>query len=177
MSMYIALKILHVAAVVIFLGNLVTGILWKIHGDQTEDPVIIRHTVAGLIRADRWFTIPGVVLILIGGFGAAIVGGLPLIRTQWILAGIVLFTISGVSYMRASRSPPAADAPGRPLGSRERATRLGEVSGAEPELERLGNDRAADASPRDDGDDRQTLAVAPVRECCSSSGRPTGNPA
>jgi uncharacterized membrane protein len=97
--MYIALKVLHVAAVIIFLGNLVTGILWKMHGDQTEDPVIIRHTVAGLIRADRWFTIPGVVLILIGGFGAAIVGGLPLIRTKWILIGIVLFTLSGAAYM------------------------------------------------------------------------------
>jgi uncharacterized membrane protein len=97
--MYIALKILHVAAVVIFLGNLVTGILWKMHGDQTSDPVIIRHTVAGLIRADRWFTIPGVVLVLIGGFGAALIGGLPLLRTPWILAGIILFTISGFAYM------------------------------------------------------------------------------
>ena len=97
--MYIALKILHIAAVVIFLGNLVTGILWKIHADQTRDPVIIRHTVAGLIRADRWFTIPGVVLILIGGFGAALVGGLPLLRTPWILQGIILFTISGIAYM------------------------------------------------------------------------------
>ena len=98
--MYIALKILHVAAVVIFLGNLVTGILWKMHGDQTKDPVIIRHTMAGLIRADRWFTIPGVVLILIGGFGAALIGGLPLLRTQWILAGIILFAISGFAYAR-----------------------------------------------------------------------------
>ena len=97
--MYIALKILHVAAVVIFLGNLVTGILWKMHGDQTKDPVIIRHTMAGLIRADRWFTIPGVALILVGGFGAALVGGLPLLRTPWILAGIILFTISGFAYM------------------------------------------------------------------------------
>ena len=97
--MYIALKILHVAAVVIVLGNLITGILWKMHGDQTKDPVIIRHTVAGLIRADRWFTIPGVVLILIGGFGAALIGGLPLLRTQWILLGIILFTISGIAYM------------------------------------------------------------------------------
>ena len=96
--MYIALKIMHVAAVVIFLGNLVTGIFWKIHGDQTADPIIIRHTMAGLIRADRWFTIPGVVLILTGGFGAAIVGGLPLLRTRWILAGIILFAISGLAY-------------------------------------------------------------------------------
>lgn len=98
--MYIALKILHVAAVVIFLGNLVTGILWKMHGDQTKDPVIIRHTMAGLIRADRWFTIPGVVLILIGGFGAALIGGLPLLRTRWILAGIILFAVSGFAYAR-----------------------------------------------------------------------------
>jgi len=97
--MYIALKILHVAAVVIFLGNLVTGILWKIHADQTMDPAIVRHTIAGLIRADRWFTIPGVVLILIGGFGAAIVGGLPLLRTPWILWGIILFTVSAIAYM------------------------------------------------------------------------------
>jgi uncharacterized membrane protein len=98
--MYIALKILHVAAVVVFLGNLVTGILWKLHGDGTKDPVIIRHTMAGLIRADRWFTIPGVVVILIGGFGAALIGGLPLLRTRWILWGIILFTISGTAYMR-----------------------------------------------------------------------------
>ncbi len=32
--MYIAFKILHVVAVVIFLGNLITGILWKVHADQ-----------------------------------------------------------------------------------------------------------------------------------------------
>lgn len=97
--MYIALKILHVAAVVIFLGNAVTGILWKIHADQTKDPSIIRHTIAGLIRADRWFTIPGVLLILISGFGAAGVGGLPVLRTPWILWGIILFTLSGIAYM------------------------------------------------------------------------------
>jgi uncharacterized membrane protein len=98
--MYTALKIIHVAAVVIFLGNLVTGILWKMHADQTKDPVIIRHTLSGLIRADRWFTIPGVVLLLIGGFGAAVVGGLPLLRTRWILGGIILFAISGIAYTR-----------------------------------------------------------------------------
>ena len=97
--MYIALKTLHVIAVILFIGNLVTGILWKIHGDQSTNPLIIRHTLAGLIRADRWFTVPGVVLILIGGIGAAIVGGLPILRTSWILWGIILFTISGIAYM------------------------------------------------------------------------------
>jgi uncharacterized membrane protein len=40
-----------------------------------------------------------VVLILIGGFGGAAVGGLPLLGTPWILWGIILFTVSGVAYM------------------------------------------------------------------------------
>jgi uncharacterized membrane protein len=97
--MYIALKVLHVAAVVIFLGNIVTGLLWKVHADQTKDPVIIRHTIAGLIRADRWFTIPGVILIVISGVAAAVIGGLPLLGTRWILWGIILFTVSGIAYM------------------------------------------------------------------------------
>lgn len=97
--MYIALKILHVAAVVIFLGNITTGIFWKMHGDRTGDPRIVRHTLAGIIAADALFTIPSVVLILVGGIGAAIVGGLPLLRTSWILAGIILFTISGIAFM------------------------------------------------------------------------------
>jgi uncharacterized membrane protein len=96
---YIALKVLHVAAVVMFLGNIVTGLLWKVHADQTKDPLIIRHTVAGLIRADRWFTIPGVILIVLSGLGAAIIGGLPLLGTRWILWGIILFTASGIAYM------------------------------------------------------------------------------
>jgi uncharacterized membrane protein len=96
---YIALKILHVAAVVLFLGNITTGIFWKMHGDRTRDPRIVRHTLAGIIEADTWFTIPSVVLILVGGIGAAIVGGLPLLRTSWILAGIILFTISGIAFM------------------------------------------------------------------------------
>ena len=97
--MYIALKILHVVAVVVFLGNLITGIFWKVHADQTKNPAIIGHTMAGLLRADRWFTVPAVVLILVGGFGAAIIGGLPLLRTRWILAGLILFAISGAAYV------------------------------------------------------------------------------
>lgn len=97
--MYIALKVLHVAAVVIFLGNIVTGLLWKVHADETKDPVIIRHTMAGLIRADRWFTIPGVLLIVLSGVGAAVIGGLPLLGTRWILWGIILFTVSGIAYV------------------------------------------------------------------------------
>lgn len=97
--MYLTLKLIHIAAVVAFLGNITTAVLWKTHADRSADPVIIAHALRGIIRSDRWFTMPGVVGILVGGFGAAGVGGYPLLGTGWIFWSIVLFTISGVAFM------------------------------------------------------------------------------
>jgi uncharacterized membrane protein len=97
--MYLWLKLLHLVAVVAFLGNITTGLFWKLHADRTRDPRIIAHTFDGIIRSDRWFTIPGVVLILVGGIGAAIVGGFPLLGTGWILWSIILFTVSGLAFV------------------------------------------------------------------------------
>jgi uncharacterized membrane protein len=96
---YFALKTLHILAVVLFLGNIITGLFWKIHGDRTGDPRIMAHTLDGIIRADRWFTIPGVVLIVVFGMWGAVVGGFPILGTGWILHSIILFTISGLAFM------------------------------------------------------------------------------
>jgi hypothetical protein len=38
----------------------------------------------GIISSDKLFTIPGVVVITIGGFSAAIYGGIPILKTGWI---------------------------------------------------------------------------------------------
>src|SRR3712207_8536045 len=54
----------------------------------------IAHTLEGIIRSDRWFTIPGVVLILGFGVGAAAIAGLPLLGTGWIWQSIALFAVS-----------------------------------------------------------------------------------
>ena len=97
--LYLALKALHVIAVVMFLGNITTGIFWKEHADRTRDPRLIAHALAGIIASDRLFTIPGVLLITAAGVTAAIVGGIPLLRTGWVFWGIVLFALSGVAFM------------------------------------------------------------------------------
>ena len=91
---YVAFKFLHIAAVILFLGNIITGLFWKAHGDRSTDPRIITHILEGIIRSDRWFTVPCIVLILIGGFGSAIEGGIPILRTGRIFWSIVLFTLS-----------------------------------------------------------------------------------
>jgi uncharacterized membrane protein len=96
---YLALKLVHIAAVVWFLGNIITGLFWKAYADRTKDLRVIAHTMEGIVQSDHWFTIPGVIVILIGGLGAAIAGGIPILRTGWIFWSIVLFTISGAAFM------------------------------------------------------------------------------
>ena len=98
-STYLFLKLLHILAVVLFLGNIIVGVFWKMIADRTRDPRIMAFAMDGIIRADRIFTVPGVILILIGGFGGAGVGRLPMLGTPWILWSIVLFTISGIAFM------------------------------------------------------------------------------
>ena len=95
---YSIYKLVHLAAVIIFLGNIVAGLFWKAHADRSSNPRIIAHTLKGIIRSDRWFTIPAIFVILISGFGAAIKGGLPILHTGWIFWSIVLFSLSGIAF-------------------------------------------------------------------------------
>ncbi|MGQ0833338.1 MAG: DUF2269 family protein [Gammaproteobacteria bacterium] len=97
--MYLLLKTLHVFAVVLFLGNIITGIFWKTHAEHTRDPRLIAHAFEGITASDRWFTIPGVVVIIATGVLAAINARLPLLGTGWILWSLVLFAVSGVAFM------------------------------------------------------------------------------
>jgi uncharacterized membrane protein len=96
--MYHFLQVVHVVAVILFMGNIITGLFWKVHADGTLDREILAHTMRGLIRADRWFTIPGVIAITAAGILAAIQAGPPLLRTGWILWSIVAFTLSGLAF-------------------------------------------------------------------------------
>ena len=96
--MYQVLKLIHVAAVILFLGNIITGLFWKAHADRTRDVRFIAHTMHGIIRSDRWFTIPGVIVITITGVLAAIKAGLPLLRTGWIFWSLVAFSVSGIVF-------------------------------------------------------------------------------
>jgi uncharacterized membrane protein len=96
--MYLTLKLVHVAAVIIFLGNITTGLFWHAHAARTRDPKLIAYTMDGIIRSDRWFTLPGVFIIIAAGVALAIYGHFPLLRTPWILWTLVLFGISGIVF-------------------------------------------------------------------------------
>jgi len=95
---YLILKLLHVASVIVFLGNVAMGLFWASHAHRTRDFRLIASTFDGIIRSDRLFTVPAVFGIVITGLAAAIVAGIPILSTGWIFWPIVLFSISGIVF-------------------------------------------------------------------------------
>ncbi|OGA15508.1 MAG: hypothetical protein A3I63_02155 [Betaproteobacteria bacterium RIFCSPLOWO2_02_FULL_66_14] len=97
--MYHLMKLLHVVAVIAFLGNITTGLFWHAHAARTRDAKLLAHVMDGIIRSDRLFTLPGVAAIIVTGVAAASYGGFALLRTGWIFWTLLLFAISGGLFM------------------------------------------------------------------------------
>ncbi len=96
---YLYLKLFHVLFVIMFLGNIIVGVFWKMYAQKTKDPDKIAFTFKGIIKADKIFTMPGVIGLTIFGLGAATYYSLPLLETGWILWSIILLIISGIAFM------------------------------------------------------------------------------
>jgi len=67
--------------------------------EKSKDPEKIAFAFKGIIRADRYFTMPGVTGITLFGIAGAKHGRIPILGTRWILWSIILFIISGVAFM------------------------------------------------------------------------------
>jgi uncharacterized membrane protein len=94
----LVLKALHILSVVLFLGNIITGVFWKFHGDRVGTLPARAQAIEGVIHSDRWFTMPGVFAIIITGVWMALNSDLPLLGTKWIAWSLILFGISGVAF-------------------------------------------------------------------------------
>lgn len=102
--MYLILKLVHVAGVVLFLGNISVGVFWKRYADLSRNAVIMAYTMDAIIAADKIFTIPGILLLLAGGFGAAFIGAIPILSTGWVLWALIAFILSGLAFGPIART-------------------------------------------------------------------------
>lgn len=96
---YDILKALHVLGVVILIGNVTITAFWKVFSDMTRDPRIIAHAQRGVTVADFIFTLAGIALVLIGGYGAALLRDVPLFTPGWLVWGQLLFAASGLIWL------------------------------------------------------------------------------
>lgn len=97
--LYQILKFLHVLGVVLLVGNVTVTAVWKVFADRTRDPRVIAFGQRLVTQTDWWFTVGGIVLIFVGGFGAAGVIGMNPIGLPWLVWGEVLFVVSGALWV------------------------------------------------------------------------------
>lgn len=95
---YLSWKLVHILAVILFIGSITTGFFWAAHAVRSNDFRAMANTFEGIIRADRLFSTPAVLTLVASGLLATWVGGYPIFGTGWILWGIILLVIAGAAF-------------------------------------------------------------------------------
>lgn len=98
MDAYLALKALHLAGVVLFLGNIVVTALWKTQADRTRDPAIVAFAQRQVTITDWLFTFGGSSLLAAAGYASVFVHGSSL-STTWLWWGQALYILSGLLWV------------------------------------------------------------------------------
>ena len=98
-SPYAFFRALHVAGVVLLLGNVTVSAVWKAFADRRGAPAVMAFGQR-MITITEWFiTLPGVVLVIVGGYGMlhatdGLVG-----QPRWLLLSQALFYGSGMIWL------------------------------------------------------------------------------
>jgi uncharacterized membrane protein len=91
-------KWLHVAGIVVFLGNLVAGPLWVAFAWWQEERAHLRFAVRTLVAADVWLTAPGLQLTVWNGVClAAVLGGAR--QQPWLAESLAWLVATSVFSM------------------------------------------------------------------------------
>ena len=96
---YDIFKLLHLLGVVLLLGNVTVTAIWKLYADATHDPAVIGFAQRLVTITDWFFTLWGILLLVVGGYGAAWIGGMDPLRDAWLVWAEVLFVIAGVIWL------------------------------------------------------------------------------
>ena len=97
--LYDVLKLLHVLGVILLVGNVTVTSIWKLYADGTRDPKIIAFAQRLVTITDWFFTFWGILLLIVGGYGAAWVAGMDVLRDDWLVWSEVMFVIAGVIWL------------------------------------------------------------------------------
>jgi len=96
---YDVLRFLHLLGVVLLVGNVTVSAIWKLYADATRDPVIIAFGQRLVTITDWFFTFWGVALLIVGGYGAAWVAGMDVLRDDWLVWSEVMFVVAGIIWL------------------------------------------------------------------------------
>jgi uncharacterized membrane protein len=96
---YEFMKFLHLIGVVLLVGNVTITAFWKVFADRTGDAQIVAYAQHLVTLCDWIFTLSGIIMIFIGGYGMAFVRGYNVFESTWLIWGQLLFLVSGLIWL------------------------------------------------------------------------------
>ena len=96
---YDVLRLLHLLGVVLLVGNVTVTSIWKGYADATRDPMVIAFAQRLVTVTDWFFTFWGILLLIVGGYGAAWVAGMDVLRDDWLVWSEAMFLLAGVIWL------------------------------------------------------------------------------
>jgi uncharacterized membrane protein len=99
MTAYYLFKFLHVAGVILLVGNITVTAVWKVFADRTHDPSIVAFGQRMVTGTDLGLTLPGIALTMIGGYGALVEAGYGFPGPAWLIWGQVCFVVAGLIWL------------------------------------------------------------------------------
>ncbi|MBY0284466.1 MAG: DUF2269 domain-containing protein [Sphingomonas sp.] len=92
-------KFLHITGVVMLMGNITASAIWKVFADGTGDPRIIGFAQRLVTITDWSLTFWGVVLTMVGGYGAVWIAGADPFGPKWLVWSQILFVTAGLMWL------------------------------------------------------------------------------
>lgn len=90
------LRVLHVGAAALFLGNIVCTLVWKMLAERTRDPVQINAALRLAVQADSRITLPTAIIVTISGIMLMGMLGWHVLGESWLQISLVIWLLSAV---------------------------------------------------------------------------------
>lgn len=97
------LKLLHLIAVVVFLGDIVVTAVWRLLADRTREPQVIAYALRLVQFTDKYLLVPSVFALAATGMLRAHLQDIPLWTNPALAAGQVSFMLCGVVWSQMLR--------------------------------------------------------------------------
>lgn len=95
---YQIFKFLHIIGVVLLLGNVTVTSVWKVFADRSGSATTVAFAQRLVTGTDWTFTVIGIALIAIGGYGMCVVADLSPLGPGWLVWSQILFLCSGIVW-------------------------------------------------------------------------------
>lgn len=99
MTTFDIFKLMHVLGIILLLGNITVTAVWKVFADRTRDGGIVAFGQRMVTGTDFGLTVPGIVLTMIGGYGAMFEARYDFPGPAWLVWSQLSFVAAGVIWL------------------------------------------------------------------------------